>query len=426
MVLGVVLGGGKGNRLLPLTNKRAKPAVPLGGTLRLVDIPLSNLINSSIRKIFVVTQFESRSLHTHVQEGYNHRVGQGEFVYCLASRQGNSAGGWSRGTAEAVYQNMDYLMKDKSSLVDVIGSDQVYVMDFSQMNAFHTKKDAELTIAVLPVKKSAAKGLGIVEVDSNWRIKGFEEKPENPKTMPGNKEYCLASMGKYTFCKDALFEALTQDAKKEYTTEEDEIKNNPDRFSKYDFGFDVIPAMLREGKSLFAYDFSTNSVPGQQEHEIGFWVDVGGSIEDYYKLSMQLRSSKPPINLHNDEWEIFTHMETSKPIQFKEKGYALESLVANGSVIRGTVKGSILGYNTTIMPGAEVIDSILTGGDIGENMIIGNGAVIKNAIIDKRVKVPDKETVGVDEEKDRERGFYEYSNTSARPVVPADYVFPEK
>jgi glucose-1-phosphate adenylyltransferase len=426
MTLGVVLSGGKGNRLSPLTKNRAKPAVPLGGTHRLVDIPLSNLINSHIRKIYVVTQFESRSLHTHVQEGYTRRVGQGEFVYSLASRQGNSTGGWSRGTAEAVYQNMDYLEKDKSSLVDVIGSDQVYVMDFSQMNAFHAEKGADLTIAVLTVKKSIARGLGIVEVDSNWRIKSFEEKPENPKTMPGNKEYCLASMGKYAFGKDALFKALIQDAKKEYTREEDEIKNNPDKFSRYDFGYDLIPAMLREGKSLFAYDFSTNSVPGQQEHEVGFWVDVGGSIEDYYKLSMQLRSSKPPINLHNDEWEIFTYMETNKPVQFKEKGFALESIVANGSIIRGMVRGSIMGYNTVIMQGAEVTDTILMGGDIGKNMVIGNGAIIKNSIIDKRVKVPDKETVGVDEEKDRERGFYDYSTNAVRPVVPADYVFPEK
>lgn len=420
MVLGVVLSGGKGSRLLPLTNNRAKPAVPFGGTHRIVDIPLSNLINSYIRKIFVVTQFESRSLHTHVSDGYNHRVGQGEFVQCLASRQGIS-GGWSKGTAEAVYQNMDYLRKDKSSIVDVLGADQIYVMDFSQMNAFHTKKGADLTISVIPIKRTAAKGLGIVEVDSSWRIKGFEEKPENPKPMPGNKEYCLVSMGKYAFTKEALCEALSQDAKKEFTLEEDVIKSNPDNFSKYDFGFDLIPAMLREGKELFAYDFSTNSVPRQQEHEKGFWRDIGGSIEDYYEVSMQLRSSKPPINMHNNEWEIFTYIETSKPVQFKGKGYALESIVANGSVIKGIVKGSILGYNTLINEG-EVTDSIL----MGEDTVIGNGAVIKNAIIDKRVIVPDKETVGVDEEKDRERGFYNYSTTAVRPVIPADYVFTKK
>jgi glucose-1-phosphate adenylyltransferase len=425
MVLGVVLGGGKGNRVLPLTNNRAKPAVPLGGTNRLIDVPVSNLINSDIRKIFIITQFESRSLHTHVHDAYDHRVGQGEFVRCLGSRQGNSTGGWSRGTAEAVYQNLDYINKDKSKLVDIVSADQVYVMDFTQINAYHTKKGADLTISVIPVKRSAAKGLGVLEVDKNGQIIGFEEKSENPKTMPGNKDYCLASMGIYTFSKEALSEALVRDAKKDYTTEEADIKTNPDKFSKYDFGSNVIPDMLKYAK-VFAYDFSTNSVPGQQEWERGFWEDAGGSIEDYYKLSMQLRSSKPPINLHNDEWEIFTYIETSKPVQTKGKGYFLESIVANGSIIRGTVKGSVLGYNTLVNDGAEVTDSVLMGGDIGEPMVIGNGAVIKNSIIDKRVIVPDKETVGVDEEKDRERGFYSYSTTAVRPVIPADYKFSKK
>lgn len=419
--LGIVLGGGRGSRLLPLTNKRAKPAVPFGATHRVGDFSLSNLLNSYIRKIYVITQFESRSYHRHIQYGFAHRVGEGEFIQPLAARQTNS-GGWSRGTAEAVYQNMDYLIDDDFNIVDILGSDQVYVMDVSQMNDFHAKKGADLTISAIPIKRSlAAKNFGVIEVDGNWKIKGFEEKPESPKPMPGNKEYCLVSMGKYAFSKDALLEALTKDAKKEFTSEEDVIKSNPDNFSRYDFGFDIIPAMLREKKEVFAYDFSTNFVPGQQEHEKGYWRDVG-SIEEFYKVSMELRSSKPPINLHNDKWEIFTYVETSKPVQFKGKGYVLESIVANGSVIKGTAKGSVISYNTTINEGAEVTDSIL----MGKKTIIGSGAIVKNAIIDKGVKVPDKETVGVDEEKDRERGFYNYSTTSIRPVVPEDYIFPEK
>jgi glucose-1-phosphate adenylyltransferase len=416
-VLAYVLAGGEGSRLYPLTQKRAKSAVPFGGTRRLIDIVLSNLVNSNIKKICVLTQQETQSLHRHMKYGWypNFSV-RGEFLEILPTRK-TASSGWSRGTAEAVRHNAHFITNNDPKVVDVFGGDHVYIMDISKMNDFHLGKNADLTISVIPVKRSlAARTYGVLEVDNDWRIKGFEEKPENPKPMPGNKDLCLVSMGNYAFNPKSLTEYLELDAQKEFSSDPEAIRSNPEQFSKHDFGFDVIPTMLKDEKMVFAYNFMENSVPGQKKNEIGYWRDVG-NIDEFYKANMELRSANPPINLDIKDWEILTYISSSRPVKTEGKGSFLESIASNGSVIRGTAVGSILSYNTTINEEAEVTDSILMGDNV-----IGKGAIIKNAIIDKRVIVPDKETVGIDKEKDEKRGFYK-SSSKTIPVVPEDYKF---
>ncbi len=414
----VVLAGGKGSRLHPLTKTRAKPSIPFGGIYRVVDFALSNLYNSGIRKIYVLTQFEPRSLHRHIKYGWYPRfgVGSNEYLMVLPTRE-TTSGGWAQGTAESVFHNIDYLRDDDSSIVNVFGADHIYLMDVSQMNDFHEKKNAELTISAIPVKRElAAKNFGVIEVDSSWQIKGFEEKPENPKPMPGNKDYCLVSMGNYAFDKKELLEELLRDIKKEFSADVETLKGDPEHFSKHDFGFDVIPAFMRQGKKVFAYNFMDNSIPGAKENERGYWRDIG-SIEQFYEANMEVRNSKPPINLSNPQWEVLTHLSSPRVVKFEGKGCALESIVANGCVlIDSTVEKSVLSYNIIVNSNTKIQDSILLG-----NNNIGKSALVKGAILEKGVVVPDKETIGVEKEKDEKRGFYEYSKKI--PIVPKDYKF---
>ena len=416
--LAVVLAGGKGSRLYPLTKTRAKPAVSFGGVYRVADFVLSNLYNSGIRKIYFATQFEPRSLHRHMKYGWYPKFGVGtnEYLMVLPTRE-TTSGGWAQGTAESVIHNIDYLKDDNSNLINVFGADHVYLMDVSQMNDFHTKKNADLTISAIPVKREvAAKNFGVIEVDNTGQIKGFEEKPENPKPMPGNKDYCLVSMGNYTFNKEELLKVLSKDMEKEFSPDIEVIRGNPEHFSKHDFGFDIIPAFLREEKKVFAYNFMDNSIPGAKENERGYWKDIG-TIEQFYEANMEVRSSKPPINLSNSEWEVFTYLSSPRVVKFEGKGYALESIVANGCVIiDSNVEKSVLSYNITVNPNAKIQDSILLG-----NNEIGKNAMIKGAIIEKGIIIPDKETVGVDKEKDEKRGFYEYSKKI--PIVPKGFQF---
>ena len=417
-VLSVVLAGGRGSRLYPMTKTRAKPAVSFGGIYRVVDFTLSNLYNSGIRKIYVLTQFEPRSLHRHIKYGWYPKfgVGSNEYLMVLPTRE-TTSGGWAQGTAESVFHNIDYLRDDNSAIVNVFGADHVYLMNVSQMNDFHAKKNADLTISVIPVKRElAAKNFGVIEADSTGMIKGFEEKPENPKPMLGNKEHCLVSMGSYTFEKGELLEALNKDIRKEFSGDPETVREDPEHFSKHDFGFDIIPAFMREGKRVFAYNFAENSVPGMRENERGYWRDIG-TIEQFYEANMEVRNSKPPINLSNPEWEVLTYLSSPRVVKFEGKGCALESIVANGCVIiDSNVEKSVLSYNTIINQNSKIQDSILLG-----NNEIGKNVVIKGAIIEKGIAVPDKETVGVDREKDEKRGFYEYSKKI--PIVPRDYKF---
>lgn len=416
--LAFVLAGGRGSRLFPLTKTRAKPAIPFGGIYRVADFVLSNLYNSGIRKIYFATQFEPRSLHRHIKSGWYPRFGVGtkEYLQVLPTRE-TTTGGWAQGTAESVFQNMDYIKDDDSNIVDIFGADHIYLMDVSQMNDFHAKKNADLTISAIPVQRElAAKNFGVIEIDNNWQIKGFEEKPIEPKPMPGNKEFCLVSMGNYVFHKEGLLEALSKDMKKEFSADPETIKGSPEHFSKHDFGFDIIPDYLREGKKVFAYNFMDNVIPGAKENEKGYWRDIG-TIEQFYESNMEVRNSKPPINLSNPQWEVLTFLSSSRAVKFEGKGCALESILANGCVIiDSNVEKSVLSYNIVINPNTKIQDSIL----LGDNEI-GKNAVVKGAVIEKGVRVPDKETIGIDKEKDEARGFYEYSKKI--PIVPKNFQF---
>ena len=412
-----VLGGGEGKRLFPLTRDKAKPAVPFGGMYRIIDFALSNLYHSGIRKIYVLTQFESISLHRHIKQGWFSRFGTGgdEFLDILPARKGG-IGGWYLGTADAINQNLRFIMDENPEMVNVFGADHVYLFDVSQMNDFHLKNNADLTISGVPIKRElAARNLGVLVVDESLKLLGFEEKPEEPKPIPGNEEYCLSSMGNYTFRSDVLLEELEKDGKKE-TADKEIVLDNPDNFSTHDFGYDVIPAMLRSDRRIFVYNFKDNVIPGDGGERI--WWDVG-TLDQFYEANMAITGQFPPLNLYNREWKVLTYVESTQPAKFVGSdggsSQCLDSIMANGVVVsHGIVERSVISYNTRI--NGEVRESVLLG-----NNEIGKGTIIQRAILDKNVKVPAGEDVGINKEKDKERGFT--ISRGGITVVPRDYQF---
>ena len=366
-----VLAGGEGTRLYPLTRDRSKPAVPICGIHRVIDYVLSNELNAGIRSIYVLTQHESRSLEKHIATGWVNLVGTGlrEFIRTLPPSTG-SVGGWYTGTADAVAKNKRYIEDDTNiSVVDIFGGDHIYVMDVSQMNNYHFEKDADLTISTVPVRRElAAKNYGIVVVDENWQVIGFEEKPDEPTPMPGSEEYCLASMGNYAFNADVLIRELESDANKKTVKSKNETIGNEDLFSTHDFGNDIIPAMVRSGRNVFAYNFAENEIPGLGEEErrrfreAPFWRDIG-NLDQYYAANMEIRSVEPPINLYNPEWEIHTRIPCSQPAKFvgsNGNNRTVNSIVANGVVIsHSSIEDSVIGYRAKIKEGSIVKSSII-------------------------------------------------------------------
>ena len=422
-----VLAGGKGTRLFPLTRDRSKPAVPFGGIFRVGDFCFSNLLNAGIRRIHVLTQHEPRSLEKHIATGWVNLVGTGlgEFIRILPPVTG-SVGGWYTGTADAVTKNKRYIEEyDNISVVDIFGGDHIYVMDVSQMNAYHFEKDADLTISTIPVRRElAARNYGVVVVDENWQIVGFEEKPDEPIPILGNENYCLVSMGNYAFKAGVLIEELESDGNKGTVSNKSDIVGNEDRFSTHDFGNDVIPAMIKSERKVFAYNFAENEIPGLSEEEeirfkeAPFWRDIGG-LDQYYDANMEIRSVKPPINLYNPKWEIHTRIPCSQPAKFvgsSEDSKSIDSLVANGVIIsHSSVEESVVGYRARINDGSIVRRSII----FGDSEI--NGAKIENCIVDKHVIIPKGTVIGVDNEEDRKRGFTVSNNGIT--VVPRNYRF---
>jgi len=417
-----VLGGGPGIRIKPLTDKRAKPAVPFGGNYRVIDFVLSNIYHSGLRKIFVLTQWESTSLERHLDDGWRPRFGTGgdEFLRRLGAIMGEQRE-WYKGTANAIYQNVRYIKEHEPNLVDVFGADHIYLMDISQMNDFHLEKESDLTISAVAVKRELAAGeYGVLVVDDKWQLIDFEEKPLDPTPMPGNNEYCLASMGNYAFKPDVLLEELMKDAPKNTPRSSNgeidypNIKKYPEKFSSHDFGFDIIPAVKRAGKKIFVYNFRDNRVPGMSEKEIGFWRDIG-NLDQFYEANMEMRSVEPPLNLYNKEWPVLTYVEFTQPAKFIIGGKALESIVANNVIVSNSlVERSVISYNVQL-ENSHIEDSILLGNNYVEE------AIIKRSIVDKNVKVPKGEKIGVDSIKDKKRGF-EISGKGVT-VVPRDYKF---
>ncbi len=402
-VLGLIMAGGKGERLYPLTRDRAKPAVPFGGKYRIVDFVLSNFVNSGIRSLYVLTQFKSQSLIEHIRETW--RLGsvlRDQFVSAVPAQmqQGES---WYRGTADAVRQNLNLVHQSDPDIVAVFGADHVYRMDVGQMVDFHTANKADITIAALPMPRAEARAFGIVKVDRNWRMQGFQEKPPRPSPMPGNPDHALSSMGNYLFSTAVLDDILEGTAR---------------RRSRMDFGKDILPQVFKK-RRVFVYDFNLNIIPGMKKGEQNsYWRDVG-TIEAYFQANMELKSVTPPLNLYNHHWPIMTSDPNAPPVKFvfndeDRRGFAVDSILSSGAIVSGgRVFDSVLGRNVFIHSWSEVRDSILMDG-----VDIGRRCRIRRAIIDKNVHLPPGTVIGYDQEQDRKRFFVSDTGIVIIPKTP--------
>jgi glucose-1-phosphate adenylyltransferase len=386
-VLAVVLAGGKGSRLGPLTRDRAKPAVPFGGVYRIVDFTLSNCLNSGLRRILVLTQYKAMSLDRHITLGWRNYLCRelGEFIDVVPPQQRIDEK-WYQGTADAVYQNIYTLEKERPEYVVILAGDHIYKMDYGKLVAFHQEQGAEVTISALRVRaREAARQFGIMEIDEDSRVVGFEEKPVEPKTIPGDGDYCLASMGIYVFNAAFLFEELCRDA------------TLPD--SSHDFGRNLIPSIIRS-RRVYAFPFLD-----ENRKRDAYWRDVG-TIDSYYQANIELTEVEPQLNLYDDHWPVRTYQPNLPPSKYVFKshercGAAYDSLVCAGAIISGgEVTRTIVGPQARVNSYAEVEDSILFS-----RVNIGRRAKIRRAIIDKGVHIPEGFRVGYDEEEDLARGF---------------------
>ncbi|HJS13454.1 MULTISPECIES: glucose-1-phosphate adenylyltransferase [Rheinheimera] len=387
-VLTMILAGGEGTRLAPLTGVRAKPAVPFGGNYRIIDFVLNNFVNSDLLQIFVITQFKSHSLMKHLSRAWRVTGLTNRFIDPIPAQM-QTGKHWYLGTADAVYQNIHLIHGLDPEEVCVFGGDHIYKMDVRQMLNFHRQNHALLTVAAIPVHVSQAHEFGVIEVDSTGKMVGFEEKPKsNPKTIPGRPDYVLASMGNYIFDAKTLVEVLNEDAA--------QID------SKHDFGHNIIPKMYPQG-SVYVYDFSTNVIRGEQEDSKGYWRDVG-TLDSYYEANMDLISVQPPLDLYNKYWPLRSYTPPMPPAKFvhdeaNRTGQAISSMVASGCIVSGAiVYQSILGYNTVVHSHAYIEKSVLMG-----NNDIGRGCRIRRAIIDKDVKIAPNTIIGEDPVLDRQR-----------------------
>jgi len=381
-VLGIVLAGGEGKRLAPLTQDRAKPAVPFGGNYRLIDFVLSNLVNADIRRIAVLTQYKSHSLDRHVTTVWRMSTLLGSFITPVPAQQ-RLGPRWYTGSADAIYQSLNLIYDDRPEIVVVFGADHVYRMDPAQMIDQHLATGAGVTVAGLRVPRREATEFGVIDADENGKVRQFLEKPADPPGMPGSPDETFASMGNYVFTTDALLEALRVDA--------------ADENSVHDMGGSIMPMMADAGDA-YVYDFSTNVVPGETERDHGYWRDVG-TLDAYYDSHMDLVSVSPIFNLYNDRWPIHTLPPQFPPAKFVLGGRAEESMVSAGVIIDGgSVHGSVVSPGVRLERGSRIEDSVLMDG-----VHIGEGAIVRRAILDKNVVVPPGAHIGVDLDRDRER-----------------------
>jgi glucose-1-phosphate adenylyltransferase len=437
--LAFVLVGGVGERLVPLTNFRAKPALPIAGTQRVIDYVISNIWNSKIRNVILPTQHLPASLNRQIKLGHSARFGISTEQYIDDSPpipiRGRELGRYT-GTASAVAQHASLIRNEEPDIVLVFGGDHVYMTDYRDFERFHLDHGADLTIMAVRWPVGDASRYGVLEVDGDGRVVGFEEKPRNPKPLPDDPGHCLLSMGNYAWKHQALLEALAADAEKQ-PVQDDRDRQDPEKCTRQDFGRNVIPATLRcAQRRVFAYDFSRYLVRGAAETERGYWRDIG-TIESYYTTNMELRATEPAINLYNLNWPIYTYIESGVPAKLIHAcTRVVDSLVANGVIVSGaTVERSILSMVGKVEDGAEILDSLLLGHDV-----VGEGARIRRSIVDKWVTVPPGENVGYDHERDVSRGFtlvdggrevtVELLRTGYRctdaciTVVPRGYEFP--
>ena len=388
----MILAGGEGKRLYPLTKDRAKPAVPFGGRYRIIDFVLNNFINSGFFKIKVLTQYKSDSLNKHITRGWALSPFLNQYVD-LAPAQMRTGNDWYKGTADAIYQNIFHITDEDPHYVCIFGGDHIYKMQVAQMLDFHKENKADLSISAIPIPIEEASEFGIMEVDENWKLVNFVEKPNyRPKSIPGNPNMCLASMGNYIFDKGVLLDALNRDAQKED--------------SSHDFGKNVIPMLLSEGKNIYVYNFAKNSFAGMSPAEQGYWRDVG-SIDAYWQANMDLLAYSPELNLYSKEWPLRTFNYNYPPAKFvweegDRVGMATNSMVSEGCIISGGgLSHCILSPKVRINSYSSVTDSILM-----ENVEVGRYSQIRKAIIDKNVVIPPHTTIGIDKEADIKRGFH--------------------
>ncbi len=390
-LLALILAGGEGTRLKPLTLDRAKPAVSFGGQYRIIDFVLSNFVNSGYYQIKVLTQYKASSLITHLTRGWQLAPILGHYVEPVPAQM-RVGRDWFKGSADAVFQNLNLVYDSKPDVVAVFGADNIYKMDVSHMVDYHIAKNSELTIAAIPVPIEQASQFGILSVDENGRMLDFVEKPEHPTPMPGKPGYCLASMGNYLFSTRFLIQEILRDAA---------ISE-----SAHDFGKSIISSVVGK-EDIYVYDFMTNSHPGMEPKERGYWRDVG-TLDSYWEASMDLVAVTPIFNLYNRDWPIRTVYHHLPPAKFVfdysdsgRQGVAADSLVSPGCIISGgRVVRSVLSPAVRVHSWSLIEDSV-----IGEACVINRNARIKRAILDKFVEVDPGISIGYDLERDRERGF---------------------
>jgi len=380
----MILAGGQGERLYPLTIVRSKPAVPFGGKYRIIDFTLSNCLNSGLRKIYVLTQYKSDSLNQHLYEGWNiFQAELGEFIYSIPP-QLKLSGDWYLGTANAIYQNQNLISPDKAKWVLILSGDHIYKMDYFKLIDYHISKGAELTIATIKYDADQSKRFGVLATDESNQVVDFQEKPRVPIEITGEPGFCYVNMGIYLFNSETLIKVLEEDDK------------NPN--SSHDFGKDVIPAMINQKRKIFAWHFVD-----ENKSEKPYWRDIG-TIDSYYAASMDLISVTPEFNIYDRDWPIRTFQAQNPPMKTishegERVGRALNSLVCDGTIISGgLVERSILGHGVRINSYSYVTDSIIM-----DNVVVGRHSRIRRAIIDKNVRVPENYEIGFDPDKDREK-----------------------
>ncbi len=381
----MVLAGGEGKRLMPLTRDRAKPAVPFGGHYRLIDFALSNLVNGGYRHIAVLTQYKSHSLDRHITLTWRMSTLLGNYVVPVPAQQ-RLGPRWYIGSADAIYQSLNLIHDERPDYVIVFGADHVYRMDAAEMVEQHIDSGAAVTVAGIRTPRATASEFGIISTDDGRNIRAFLEKPADPPGLPDSPDESFASMGNYVFTTEALIEALRADSQNEN--------------SKHDMGGDIIPMMV-EHQSAQVYDFAHNSVPGSTAEDRAYWRDVG-SIDAYHDAHLDLVSARPAFNLYNRQWPIYTFWPQRPPAKFVQGGCANDSLISDGCLVDGSmVVNSVLSPDVAVDPGARVDGAVLLNG-----VHVGSGAVVGRVIIDKHVEIPAGVHIGIDADEDRARGYY--------------------
>jgi len=405
-VLGIVLAGGKGTRLHPLTRERAKPAVPFGGKYRIIDFVLSNFINSGIYSVYVLTQFRSQSLLQHLSEGWQFGgLLKSQFVIPVPAQM-RAGETWYQGTADAIYQNINLVEQSDPHVVAIFGGDHIYRMNISSMIDFHVHKNAEVTVAAIPVDKKHAAEFGVIEAAEDSRVLGFHEKNPEAPTMPGDPDRVFASMGNYIFSTRTLLRLLHEDA----AVAE----------SNHDFGRDILPKLAGKAE-IYAYDFQSNRISGEPPDAQPYWRDVG-TIDAYFEANMDLRSVSPALNLFNREWPVRSTSYSDPPAKFtfdeeNRRGQAIDTIVSGGCILSGgMVRNSVLGRSVRVHSGAVVDECVIL-----DNCDIGRRARLHHTILDKNVRVPEDAMIGFDLERDRQHHYVTESGivvvTGARTPV---------